>query len=153
MGEVLEGDVDMQSFHGGAGSVASRRYFYIIAIMKSTDALVSLSALASEARLGLFRLLLRRGPAGCTPSDLARRLGVPAPTLSFHLRGLLNAQLVTSRREGRRIFYSANLQCMNALVGFLTEHCCILADEARGPNCKPLAASEQVAAAAKHQRA
>lgn len=117
--------------------------------MKSTDAIVALSALASEARLAVFRLLVRRGPAGYTPSDLTRRLGVPAPTLSFHLRELVNAELVASRREGRHLFYSPNLERMNALVGFLTEHCCVLADEACGPNCKPLVASEQATALAK----
>jgi DNA-binding transcriptional ArsR family regulator len=122
-------------------------------MMKSNDAIVALSALASEARLAVFRLLVRRGPAGYTPSDLTRRLGVPAPTLSFHLRGLVNAQLVTSRREGRNLFYSANLVRMNTVVGFLTEHCCVLADEACGPNCKPLGASEQVSTPAKQKRA
>lgn len=110
--------------------------------MKSQDAIAALSALASEARLTVFRLLVRRGPAGYSPKDLARRLGVPAPTLSFHLRELVNAELVTSRREGRNLFYSPNLERMNILVGFLTEHCCVLADEARGPNCKPLADSQ-----------
>jgi ArsR family transcriptional regulator len=121
--------------------------------MKSNDAIRALSALASEARLAVFRLLVKRGPAGYTPSDLTRRLGVPAPTLSFHLRELVNAELVTSRREGRNLFYSPNLERMNALVGFLTEHCCVLADEACGPNCQPLAASDEVRPAARQKRA
>jgi ArsR family transcriptional regulator len=120
--------------------------------MKANEAIATLSALASEARLAVFRLLVKRGPAGYTPSDLTRRLGVPAPTLSFHLRELVNAGLVTSRREGRNLFYSPNLERMNTLVGFLTEHCCVLADEACGPDCKPLAASEQVITAAKPRK-
>jgi DNA-binding transcriptional ArsR family regulator len=121
--------------------------------MKSNEAISALSALASEARLAVFRLLVKRGPAGYTPSDLTRRLGVPAPTLSFHLRELVNAELVMSRREGRNLFYSPNLERMNSLVGFLTEHCCVLADEACGANCKPLSASEQLSTPAKQRRA
>jgi ArsR family transcriptional regulator len=121
--------------------------------MKSNDAITALAALASEARLALFRLLVRRGPAGYTPGELARRLGVPAPTLSFHLRELAHAELVIRRREGRNLYYSPNLQRMDTLVGFLTEHCCVLADEACGPDCKPLAASLQMSAPAKQRRA
>lgn len=120
--------------------------------MKANDAIGALSALASEARLAVFRLLVRRGPEGYTPSDLTRRLGVPAPTLSFHLRELVNAGLVTSRREGRNLFYSPNLERMNALVTFLTENCCALADEACGPNCKPIAASDQAGLPARQKR-
>jgi DNA-binding transcriptional ArsR family regulator len=114
--------------------------------MKSQAAIAALSALASEARLAVFRLLVKRGPDGYTPTELTRRLELPAPTLSFHLKELVNARLVTSRREGRNLFYSPNLEHMNTLVGFLTENCCVLADEACGPNCKPVARSEQVAA-------
>jgi DNA-binding transcriptional ArsR family regulator len=108
--------------------------------MKSKDVIVALSALASEARLRVFRLLVKRGPAGYTPSELTRRLEVPAPTLSFHLRELANAGLVTSRREGRNLHYSANLGRMQSLMGFLTDNCCSLADQPCGPDCEPLAA-------------
>jgi ArsR family transcriptional regulator, arsenate/arsenite/antimonite-responsive transcriptional repressor len=108
--------------------------------VKSNDAISALGALASEARLGVFRLLVKRGPEGYTPSELSDRLGVPAPTLSFHLKELVHADLVVSRREGRYLYYSPNFGCMNALVGFLTENCCSLADEACGPDCKPVAA-------------
>ncbi len=109
--------------------------------MKSTDAISALSALASEARLAVFRLLVRRGPDGYTPSELSDRLGVPAPTLSFHLKELVHAELIVSRRDGRNLYYSPNLERMNALVGFLTENCCSLADEACRPDCKPVAAA------------
>ena len=108
--------------------------------MKSSEAISALSALASEARLAVFRLLVKRGPEGYTPSDLSDRLGVPAPTLSFHLKELVHAELIVSRREGRNLYYSPNLARMNALVGFLTENCCSLADETCGPDCKPAAA-------------
>ena len=111
--------------------------------MKSKEAIAALSALASESRLAVFRLLVRRGPEGYTPSELAARLDLPAPTLSFHLKGLLQAGLVVSRREARNLFYSPNFERMNTLVGFLTENCCSLADEACGTSCEPRSAPAQ----------
>lgn len=105
--------------------------------MKSNEALAALAALASEARLAVFRLLVRRGPEGFTPGELTRRLGVPAPTLSFHLRELVSAGLVTSRREGRNLFYHPELQHMRALMDFLTENCCSLAEAGSAPGCPP----------------
>ena len=105
--------------------------------MKSKEAIPALSALASESRLAVYRLLVKRGPEGYTPSELAARLDIPAPTLSFHLKGLVQAGLVDSRREARNLFYSPNFERMNALVGFLTENCCSLADEACGATCQP----------------
>lgn len=107
--------------------------------MKPNEAIDALSALASEARLAVFRLLVKRGPEGYIPSELASRLDLPAPTLSFHLKGLVQAALVVSRREGRNLYYSPNFERMNALVGFLTENCCSLAGEACGATCAPLA--------------
>lgn len=109
--------------------------------MKSGDAISALGALASEARLTVFRLLVKRGPDGYTPSQLSERLSVPAPTLSFHLKELVHAELIVSRREGRNLYYSPNFERMNALVAFLTENCCSLADEACTPDCKPVAAA------------
>ncbi len=111
--------------------------------MKPKEAIAVLSALASESRLAVFRLLVRRGPEGYTPSELAARLDLPAPTLSFHLKGLLQAGLVVSRREARNLFYSPNIERMNTLVGFLTENCCSLADQACGTTCEPQPASAQ----------
>jgi ArsR family transcriptional regulator, arsenate/arsenite/antimonite-responsive transcriptional repressor len=97
--------------------------------MKIKEAVHVLRALASEARLAVFRLLVKRGLAGYTPSELATRLGIPAPTLSFHLKGLLQAGLVVPRRESRNLYYSPSFDRMDTLVGFLTENCCSLADE------------------------
>ncbi len=105
--------------------------------MKASEAVNSLSALASDPRLTVYRLLVKRGPEGYTPSELIERLDVPAPTLSFHLKGLMHAGLVVSRREGRNLHYSPNFERMNALVGFLTENCCSLAGEACDINCQP----------------
>lgn len=104
--------------------------------MKSRDAIDSLSALASEARLAVFRLLVKRGPRGYTPSELVERLRVPAPTLSFHLKELLHAGLIVSRRDGRNLHYSPNFERMNTLVSFLTENCCSLAGEDCGTTCQ-----------------
>jgi ArsR family transcriptional regulator len=108
--------------------------------MKTRDVLDSLGALASESRLAVFRLLVRRGPEGYTPSELASNLDIPAPTLSFHLRELSRAGLITGRREGRNLHYSPNLARMNGLVSYLTDNCCSLASEACGPDCRPVAA-------------
>ena len=109
--------------------------------MKSTEAIKALSALASEARLPVYRLLVKRGPQGYTPSELVKQLDIPAPTLSFHLKGLLQAGLIVARRESRNLYYSPNFDRMNALVGFLTDNCCSLANEACGTDCQPVAAS------------
>ena len=107
--------------------------------MKSTQAIAALGALASESRLAVFRLLVKRGPDGFTPSELVKRLDVPAPTLSFHLKELVHAGLVKSRREGRNLYYGPDVEHMNALVSFLTENCCSMADEVCDAQCKPVA--------------
>lgn len=90
--------------------------------MKTADALASLAALAQDSRLALFRLLVRRGPAGHSAGEIGRRLAIPTGTLSFHLKELARAGLIEARRDGRYIYYCANLDGMNELVGFLTNH-------------------------------
>ncbi len=99
------------------------------------DVVAALAALAQESRLAVFRLLVKRGPEGYTPTQLADKLGVPSPTLSFHLKELQRAGLIEARREGRFLFYSPNFTRMNELIGFLTENCCSLADKDCGPAC------------------
>lgn len=96
--------------------------------MKSQDVLLALGALAQESRLELFRLLVKRGPEGYSPGALAKKLGIPAPTLSFHLKELVRAGLIEARREGRFLHYNANFEQMRALIEFLTDKCCSLAD-------------------------
>lgn len=87
-------------------------------------AVESLGALAQDSRLQVYRLLVQAGPEGLAASDIAERVGIPANTLSFHLKTLSHAGLVLSRQEGRFIYYSANYKQMNSLVLFLTENCC-----------------------------
>lgn len=95
--------------------------------MEKTTAVNALAALAHDTRLELFRRLVRAGRSGISAGDLARALHVKPNTLSFHLSHLANAGLVTARREGRSVIYSAAFDRMDALMGYLTRHCC--ADE------------------------
>jgi len=92
--------------------------------MESIAAVRSLSALAQNSRLEVYRLLVQAGPDGMAASEIAERLGVPANTLSFHLKTLSHANLVHSRQDGRFIYYSTNYDQMNELLSFLTENCC-----------------------------
>ena len=92
--------------------------------MEMTDAIAALGALAHETRLQIFRALVQAGPAGMGAGDLARKLDVPPPTLSFHLRDLTQAGLTAPARDGRAVRYAADFEAMNALVGYLTENCC-----------------------------
>ena len=104
--------------------MATCRYFDIIGIMKTDNAVRALSALAQESRLAIFRLLVQSGPAGLAAGAIAEKLGLSPATLSFHLTQLSNAGLAKSRHEGRFIYYSADFLEMNSLVAFLTENCC-----------------------------
>jgi len=92
--------------------------------MESKDALAALSALAQETRLAAFRRLVRAGLAGENAGTLADALGVPPPTLSFHLKELEHAGLVEARREGRNIIYVAHYAGMRGLLDFLMKDCC-----------------------------
>jgi len=104
--------------------------------MNERDAIGALSALAQESRLTVYRLLVKRGPEGYPAGEIGEKLAIPGPTLSFHLKELSQAGLVTVRREGRFLHYSANFERMNALVAYLTENCCSLGS-ACTPSCAP----------------
>jgi DNA-binding transcriptional ArsR family regulator len=107
--------------------------------MKTSEVTVALAALAHEKRLEIFRLLVKRGPEGFAAGVIAGKLGLPAPTLSFHIKELDRAGLVSARQDGRFIHYSANFDAMRGLVTFLTDHCCSLADESCTSDCLPAA--------------
>lgn len=92
--------------------------------MNTTDAVTLFAALASEARLTVWRTLLERAPDGMTHGDLAAALGMPKPTLSFHLRDLRMAGLVDSRKAGRTVVYTASAPAAEALAAYLLERCC-----------------------------
>lgn len=106
--------------------------------MKSNEATRALAALAQETRLGVFRLLVQQGPTGMAAGEIAEQLGTAPATLSFHLKELSHAGLVTSRQDGRFIYYAANFAAMNELLAYLTENCCV-ADCGAGANCAPAA--------------
>jgi ArsR family transcriptional regulator, arsenate/arsenite/antimonite-responsive transcriptional repressor len=107
--------------------------------MDNKAVLAALAALAQESRLAVFRLLVQAAPVGLAASKIAERLDLPASSLSFHLKELSHAGLLSSRQDGRFVIYSANLETMNGLIGFLTENCCAGAPcdaSAPGP-CRP----------------
>ena len=91
---------------------------------EKTDVIAALSALAHETRLDVFRALVRAGGAGRAAGDLATALGIPPATLSFHLKELRNARLVSSERQGRSVIYRADFGSMRGLLDYLTENCC-----------------------------
>ena len=99
--------------------------FYHSRSMEVNEAAAVLSALAQETRLDLLRLLLRQGASGMPAGDVARALGVPASTLSFHLAALERAGLTRSTRQGRQIIHAARVMGLRDLVMFLTETCCV----------------------------
>ncbi|QCP54823.1 winged helix-turn-helix transcriptional regulator [Trinickia violacea] len=92
--------------------------------MDSKSAVTALAALAQESRLAAFRLLVTAGPAGMSAGAIAEALGLPSPSLSFHLKELSHAGLIEGRSQGRHIMYSANYANMQALMDFLMENCC-----------------------------
>jgi ArsR family transcriptional regulator, arsenate/arsenite/antimonite-responsive transcriptional repressor len=92
--------------------------------MDISSVLDALAALAQETRLKIFRLLVRYAPKGLPAGEIARRLRLPGPTLSFHLNVLAAAGLVQAHKNGRSISYSPNVDCVNGVAGFLLENCC-----------------------------
>ena len=92
--------------------------------MDEKIAVASLAALAQGMRLRVFRALIGAAPQGMTPGVLCATLDVPASTLSFHLKELMRAGLVSQVREGRHLNYRPSIDNMNALLAYLTAHCC-----------------------------
>lgn len=92
--------------------------------MDTKAVLTALAALAQESRLAVFRLLVQAGPAGLAASKIAEQLAIAPSSLSFHLKELSHAGLLASKQDGRFVIYTANVDAMNGLIGFLTENCC-----------------------------
>ena len=93
-------------------------------ITSEAEAVKALAALAQVHRLRAFRALITAGPQGLTPSSMAAALGIAGSALSFHLKELAHAGLISSESRGRNLIYRANFDHMNALLVYLTEHCC-----------------------------
>lgn len=94
------------------------------AALSETAVLKALAALAQETRLRVFRLLIVAGTEGLTPGQLCEALHTSPTALSFHLKELMRADLIHAKRHGRHLIYRAAIPQMNALLGFLTAHCC-----------------------------
>ncbi len=92
--------------------------------MKESDVIQALSALAQHNRLQVFRALVALGPQGARPGQLGEQVGLPNATLSFHLKTLMAAGLITQERAGRELIYRVEFQQMNGLLAYLTENCC-----------------------------
>jgi DNA-binding transcriptional ArsR family regulator len=99
--------------------------------MKNKDAITALLALGHETRLNVFRLIVQRGDVGLTPGDIVEQLGIPNATLSFHLKELLNAELLLVERQSRNLIYRPNAGLVEALSAFLLDNCC------GGKSCTP----------------
>ena len=111
-------------------------------IMDLDHALVAFSALSQETRLKVFKILVEYGSTGTAAGTISDRLGIPHNTLSFHLAQLSHVKLVSSRKVGRSIIYSANCDMINALIGFLAENCCIRESKGKAANCDTACCSE-----------
>ena len=92
--------------------------------MELEQAAIMFDALSQETRLGAFRLLVRAGPEGLPAGALSEAMGTPHNTMSFHLNHLNNAGLVSSRRDGRSVIYSARFEVMRGLLEFMVKDCC-----------------------------
>ena len=93
-------------------------------MMKASETVLALSALAHDARLAVFKLLVQAGPEGLAAGVIAVRLEMAPSALSFHLKELTHAGLLVQRPDGRKIHYSANFNAMTELIAYLTENCC-----------------------------
>ena len=119
------------------------REFHIIRNVETKQALLALGALAQETRLAIFRLLVTHSAEGLPAGAVADRLDLAPATLSFHLKELTHAGLVNAQPLGRFIWYRANVEVMNGLVGYLYQNCCA-SGTACDPTCVPAVAPQPV---------
>ena len=108
--------------------------------MKNTDAIKAFLALGQETRLNIFRLVVQRGDTGLTPGEIIEKLGVANATLSFHLKELVGADLLSVERQSRNLIYRPNAMLVQELSGFLLENCC------GGQSCIPTSIIKKVKA-------
>ena len=99
-------------------------YFHNYRNMETKTAIDAFSALSQESRLAVVKLLVKAGPNGEAAGRIADALGVPAPTMSFHLKELERAGLILSRKAGRSVIYAADYGGIRDLVDFLLADCC-----------------------------
>jgi len=92
--------------------------------MTEAEVVRALAALAQQSRLQIFRQLVVAGQGGLTPTQLSSTLGVPGTALSFHLKELTHAGLITQERQGRNLLYRASFASMNEVLAYLTRNCC-----------------------------
>lgn len=109
--------------------------------MEETQMVRALAALGHEHRLRIFRLLVVAGPNGIPAGEIAEEVGITPTALSFHLKELDHAGLVTSTRDGRYIRYAMRVEGMRQLLTYLTEDCCQGRPELCGSGVKKARAS------------
>ena len=100
--------------------------------MNNLEAISTFLALGQDSRLNIFRLIVQKGDIGLTPSEIIEQLGIPSTTLSFHLKELINANLLLVERQSRNLIYRPNAQWVQQLSAFLMENCC------GGKSCLPI---------------
>jgi ArsR family transcriptional regulator len=109
--------------------------------MEMKTVVTALASLAQDSRLAIFRVLVQAGPEGLAAGRIGELTGIAPSSLSFHLKELLHADMVSSQQAGRFVIYTANFTTMNALLGFLTENCC--GGNPCAPVCTPACSTEK----------
>jgi len=105
--------------------------------MNNDNAISAFLALGQETRLNVFRIIVQRGDIGLTPSEIIKKLGIPNATLSFHLKDLVNADLLLVERQSRNLIYKPNAEQVQKLSEFLLDNCC------GGKSCTPVKLSKK----------
>ena len=118
-------------------AVDTVNYFYNTKNMETTNALAAFAALSQDNRLAIYRLLVEHGSEGLAAGAIGKRLGIAPATLSFHLKELAQARLIVARQDGRFIWYRADFDAMNALIGYLTKNCCRSSGVCGPSSCAP----------------
>ena len=92
--------------------------------MNTKKAATVFEALTSEARLSIFRLLVKHAPDGLVAGEIAQKLALPKTNLSFHLKSIVYSGLASVEREGRNTRYKANIPLAVETIAYLTDECC-----------------------------